>query len=56
MELLLFFLLYVAVMMIKDITSPKRTNFDVGEYCRCIQKYGQEEADRRRESGYFDLL
>ena len=56
MELILLFIIYVIVMAFKDAYTPRRKAFDVGEYCRCVQKYGQEEADRRRESGYFDLL
>lgn len=56
MELILLFVVYVIVMAFKDAYTPRRKAFDVGEYCRCVQKYGQEEADRRRESRCFDLL
>lgn len=56
MELILLFVVYVIVMALKDACTPRRKAFDVGEYCNYVNKYGQEEADRRRESGYFDLL
>lgn len=56
MEVLIgVFIFYVIYHVIKDISTPRRKSFDVGEYSRCVQKYGQEEADRHRKNGMFDL-
>lgn len=56
MEVLIgVFIFYVIYHVIKDISTPRRKSFDVGEYCNYVNKHGQEEADRQRKNGMFDL-
>lgn len=55
MELILLFIIYVIIMALKDIRTPHGKSFDVGKYCRYVQKYGQEEADKAKKRGMFDI-
>lgn len=55
MELILLFVVYVIIMALKDDRTPRGKSFDVGKYCRYVQEYGQEEADKAKNRGLFDL-
>lgn len=55
MELILLFVVYVIVMALKDARTPRGKSFNVGKYCQYVQKYGQEEADKAKKRGMFDI-
>lgn len=55
MELILLFVVYVIVMALKDARTPCGKSFNVGKYCQYVQKYGQEEADKAKKRGMFDI-
>ena len=55
MELILLFVVYVIVMALKDTRTPRGKSFNVGKYCQYVQKYGQEEADKAKKRGMFDI-